>query len=241
MVMHGWRVTNRTVGAWTILHRFGRLRLALVLTVALLVLTKRYVYWDMSIDTVHSCEVYGWHDAPVGRRVYDAVPINSELDILLARLNELDSVVDIFVIVEAPYTFSGKPKRLFFNENRKMFARFLPRIRYVVLDDFEPPPGVTDLGRLATLRKAHAKTGIVFGLSDAQPNDLVIVSDLDEIPRATVIDQLKNCDGFVTPVELHLVPFIYDFGCVETTNPQWRRAKVSAHGFFFIIIGILLF
>lgn len=99
---------------------------------AFVVVLKRWAYVDMEIAGAQSCREYGWDDF-VGRRVvWDAVPINSELDILKVRLHELDSVVDHFVIVEAPFTFSGKPKRLFFDEVKEsdpLFAKFLPKAR----------------------------------------------------------------------------------------------------------------
>ena len=82
-----------------------------VLGLLLLLGLKRWAYVDMHIARAHHCGEYGWGDFWGTRDVWDAVPINSELDILKVRLHELDSVVDRFVIVEAPYTFSGKKKR----------------------------------------------------------------------------------------------------------------------------------
>lgn len=102
------------------------------------------------------------------------------------------------------------------------------QIHHVVLPPFEPE-GITDVQLLAQKRKAHAKSGVMRGLSQAAPDDLVIVSDLDEIPRHEVIDQLARCTGWTAPVELVTTPFIYDFGCPETQpfyKKEWRRAKV---------------
>ena len=44
-------------------------------------------------------------------------------------------------------------------------------------------------------REAEQRNGLIRGLAEAQPNDLVILSDVDEIPRAVVIAQLKRCQG----------------------------------------------
>lgn len=38
---------------------------------------------------------------------------------------------------------------------------------------------------------------------------------------------LRSCTGYRTPVELHTIPYMYDFGCREKRRPQWRRAKVA--------------
>ena len=53
-----------------------------VLVLAVVLLLKRFVHFDTSIEAVQSCHVYGWTDGPPARRVYDAVPINNEIDIL---------------------------------------------------------------------------------------------------------------------------------------------------------------
>ena len=58
---------------------------------------------------------------------------------LEARLQELDSVVDKFVLVESPRTFSGQPKPLHFKDNRARFAAFSQKIVYIELSDVNPP------------------------------------------------------------------------------------------------------
>ena len=68
--------------------------------------------------------------------IYDCFTFFNEFDLLEIRLNELDSVVDKFVLVEATKTFSGKDKPLYFNENKNKFNKFLNKIIHVIVDEY---------------------------------------------------------------------------------------------------------
>ena len=60
----------------------------------------------------------------------DAVLMSSELDLLEIRMNELDAVVDYFLIVESNATFTGLPKETYFANNRARYAKFEDKIIY---------------------------------------------------------------------------------------------------------------
>lgn len=80
----------------------------------------------------HTCILHGWTkraDEP-NVKVLDAVLMSTELDLLEIRLNELDSVVDYFLIVESNATFTGLPKDTYFRNNRSRFAKFEDKIVY---------------------------------------------------------------------------------------------------------------
>ncbi len=103
------------------------------------------------------------------------------------RLRELDSLVDVFVLVEATQTFTGKPKPLHFELNKQRFAPYLHKIRHIVVDDF------TDQMTSAWDREFHQRSAIGRGLEGAAPGDYVIISDVDEIPKPDVLHQaLQN-------------------------------------------------
>ncbi|KAG0377865.1 hypothetical protein BGX24_005287 [Mortierella sp. AD032] len=57
-------------------------------------------------------------------RVIDIVHFNNELDILEVRMEELDSVVDLFVMIESENTFRMKAKSLYFRKNKDRFKKF---------------------------------------------------------------------------------------------------------------------
>lgn len=107
-------------------------------------------------------------------RYYDCFMLFNELDLLELRLETLYDVVDHFVLVEAAHTHSGKPKPFYYAENRRRFARFADKIRLVTLTNFG---AVID----ALGREIYSRERVVDGLCDADPQDVVFLSDVDEI------------------------------------------------------------
>ena len=69
------------------------------------------------------------------RKVYDMFLINTELDFLELRLNELDKEVDYFVVLESSTTFQMDPKPLYLKDNLPQFKDFEHKIIHRVLDD----------------------------------------------------------------------------------------------------------
>ena len=123
--------------------------------------------------------------------IYDCFIIFNELDLLEIRLNVLKDVVDKFVVIEGTKTHTGKSKPLYFAENLERFSAFADRIIHVVVDDFpEPPAGYTEQ-QASWMREDWQRNGIARGLKDAKPDDIVIVGDVDEIPRPAVITKAK--------------------------------------------------
>lgn len=128
--------------------------------------------------------------------VYDCFPFFNELDILNIRLHVLNPYVDRFVIEESTRTFSGEPKELIFKANQEMFAEFLPKIDYVVVDDdvvledgvtASPAASqyVTNIpGQpLPHRRDYFQKNHLMDRLQDATEEDIILFGDLDEIPN----------------------------------------------------------
>lgn len=115
--------------------------------------------------------------------VIDCIPFFNELDILKLRLHILDPLVDRFVIEEATHTFSGLPKDLCFEKNREMFEEFLPKITYLVVDN--SPKEISTHERDKFQKNALAKA-----LTNASDEDVLILSDVDEIPNPAVLQEL---------------------------------------------------
>lgn len=123
--------------------------------------------------------------------IYDTFLFFNELELLELRLHELSSVVDRFVLVEATHTFSGKPKPLFFQENRAAFKPFLDRIIHVVAEDLPNASKAFD-------REDFQRDCVCRGLSGCRPDDLVMLSDVDEIPRAESVRSAVAKQRFAT-------------------------------------------
>ena len=115
--------------------------------------------------------------------VIDCIPFFNELDILKLRLHILDPLVDRFVIEEATHTFSGLPKELCFEKNKEMFEEFLPKITYLVVDN--SPKEISTHERDKFQKNALAKA-----LTDVSDEDVLILSDVDEIPNPVVLQEI---------------------------------------------------
>lgn len=117
--------------------------------------------------------------------IYDCFTFFNELELLELRLNELAVVVDKFVLVEATQTHTNKPKPLHYQENRARFSAFHDKIIHIIVDDL---PVSND----AWIPENFQRNCISRGLANCRPDDFVLVSDLDEIPRATVVEKMSR-------------------------------------------------
>ena len=106
-------------------------------------------------------------------KTYDCFLFFDEFDLLELRFETLYDHVDVFVLVESMYTFTGKEKPLHFQNNKDRFSKWLPKIRHVVIQDKNEND--------AWNTEYRDRNAISSGLFDAKPDDLVFVSDCDEI------------------------------------------------------------
>lgn len=136
--------------------------------------------------------------------IYDCFPFYNELDILELRLTELYDYVDHFVLVEANTTYTSRPKSFVFEENKSRFAKFLDKIIHVRVEDM---PGHPD----AWVNDVFQRNQIARGIADAGPDDLIIVSDCDEIIRPEAIEYMRTSDQslFALRMTLHNFKFNY--------------------------------
>ena len=110
--------------------------------------------------------------------IFTASQFKNEVDVLHIRLATIGDLVDVIVIAEATVDQRGRPKPLVFPEHRERFRRWDEKIRYIVVDDM--PTGSTHDDDVR--RERHQRDALIRGMPDLQPDDLVYVSDLDEIP-----------------------------------------------------------
>lgn len=115
--------------------------------------------------------------------VYDCIPFFNEIDILKLRLHIMDPIVDKFIIEEATVTFSGEEKELCFEKNKELFKEFLHKIEYIVVDN-------SPVDTTTHLRDKFQKNALVRGLADATEEDIIILSDVDEIPNPETLKKV---------------------------------------------------
>ena len=114
--------------------------------------------------------------------IYDCFSYWDEDLLLDLRLNILDNFVDYFVIIEGNKTWQNNPKKLRFNIQR--FKKFEKKIIYIAVEDL--PDGDDPYKRENFQRNA-----IERGLKNANNHDLIIISDLDEIPNPNLISRFN--------------------------------------------------
>ncbi|MES2287671.1 MAG: hypothetical protein V4547_18390 [Bacteroidota bacterium] len=176
-------------------------------------------YYSPGIPPEKLCKAHNWttrnlSDIP---RVFDVFIFSIELDLLEIRLKELWSVVDKFVLVEADKTFTGKPKRLYFNENRERFEWAKEKlIHHAVTSLYSKPK--KDFQNEAKLR--GYMTGFV-NQEHPDPGDLIIVGDIDELPYRHTIQLLKTCKGYSQELHLEMNNYLYSFEFPLRTT-YWR-------------------
>ena len=132
-------------------------------------------------------------------KIFDCTNYFNEDMMYGLRLEILDKYVDKFVVAEARYSHSGEPKKLNFDINR--YPNFKDRIIYIVVDN--EPADLTDLNNLSynqaqgmkrmnSLKRIRQQyDALSEGINDASKDDLIILSDCDEIPNLKNLEKLN--------------------------------------------------
>lgn len=132
-------------------------------------------------------------------KIYDCFTFYNEFELLELRLKALWNVVDYFVLVEANKTHTNNPKPFYFWEQQDDFKEFFPKIRHLPVEMTVDFSGVGDWSIENAQRDA-----IAYGLEDAAPDDLIMISDLDEIPAPEIFQ--RSPDNQLTLAAKAVVP-----------------------------------
>tara|TARA_B100001540_G_C15781439_1_gene631224 strand:+ start:183 stop:1052 length:870 start_codon:yes stop_codon:yes gene_type:complete len=176
-------------------------------------------------------------------------------DLLLdVRLNYLDPYVDYFVIVESSFTHSGEKRDLKFNLEK--FRKFKDKIIYKVYDEIpnkieeilDKDDETTKTNKYiwnAIFRENGQRNYLFKGIENANPEDLILISDVDEIPNLSSID-LKNINHKIILFKQEMFYYKFNLKLPNTTwtgtkacrkknliNPQWlRNIKDRKYAFY---------
>ena len=146
-------------------------------------------------------------------KFFDCFMYHDEDLILDIRLNTLNNYIDKFVIVEAKSDHQGNEKKLNFKlENYKKFEN---KIIYKVIEFF--PENQSDWER-----ENFQRNFIVNGLNLAQEDDYIIISDVDEIPNLSNLNNIKKYK--YTAFEQKM--FYYKINLLNKTYPMWIGSKM---------------
>ncbi|CAL9014689.1 unnamed protein product [Prunus brigantina] len=176
-----------------------------------------YYHQNVSMETL--CRLHGWKIRESPRRVYDAVLFSNEVDMLTIRWNELYPYVTQFVLLESNSTFTGLPKPLIFARNRDKFKFVEPRLTYVTTG------GRFKKGENPFYEEAYQRVALdqLLRVAGIEDDDLLIMSDVDEIPSAHTIDLLRWCDDTPPVVHLGLKNYLYSFE-YYVDDKSWRAS-----------------
>ncbi len=176
--------------------------------------------------------------------IYDCFMYFDEDMLLDLRLNILNDYVEKFIITEATYTHNGSPKKLNFNISN--FKKFKDKIEYIVVD--KQPPSIIELdkkdspeerGRKLIIngyaRDNFQRDNLNKGLQGLKDDDLILISDLDEIPNLSKVNfnNLKQkIIIFTQKMFYYKLNLVYENfkwngtkGCKKKhfISPQWLR------------------
>ena len=152
-------------------------------------------------------------------KLYDCFSYWDEDLLLDLRLNILDDYVDYFVIVEGNKTWQNNPKKLRFDIEK--FKKFKNKIIYIKVNDLPN-------GKNPWLRENFQRNCISRGITGANDNDLIMISDLDEIPNPRKIKLFKKKMRFAV-FEQSL--YRYKFNLQSKTEPFWFGTRICVKKF----------
>ena len=156
-------------------------------------------------------------------KIIDCFNYFDEDKILELRLNILNNYVDQFVIVEAKEDHQGKKKKL--NFNIKNFKKFAKKINYIVQEKIEIDKNLVIKKNWAKdhLRDQSQRNYIINGIKNADDEDWIIISDIDEIPNPKNIHFFNPKNKFAFFKQKF---FYYKFNLLNITAPFWFGSRI---------------
>ena len=142
--------------------------------------------------------------------------------VLEIRLNTLYKKVDKFVIAEATRDHAGRNKKLNFDINK--FNKFKKKIKYIVIDDL--PTNVQSNKKdwhENHIRDQFQRNALARGYKDCKPDDLIMISDIDEIPDPKKIAEFNLKNKYACLLQKN---FQSKLNFLNITNSYWPGTKI---------------
>ena len=164
-------------------------------------------------------------------KVYDCITYLNEEELLELRLNILNKYVDFFVICEAREDHRGNSKKLNFNINK--FSKFKEKIIYLIVERFENCKRTWD-------RQNFQRDYLINGIANADQDDIILFSDIDEIPNLKNLNNLLNQTNNKIGIFDQKV-FYYKLNLNVLDYQQWEGTRISkkkTYKIFFVAKGM---
>jgi beta-1,4-mannosyl-glycoprotein beta-1,4-N-acetylglucosaminyltransferase len=153
-------------------------------------------------------------------KIIDSFLFFNELDLLDIRLNILYDYVDYFVITESETTFSGNTKELYFLKNEERFNKFKDKIVY-------NPVKIPSNMSVSWDREIFQRNAPIEKLKEiSEDGDLIITSDLDEIPSPELLENYK--DWFDVDSLYHFKQKMYMYYMNNYKDDNWYGTRACS-------------
>jgi beta-1,4-mannosyl-glycoprotein beta-1,4-N-acetylglucosaminyltransferase len=153
-------------------------------------------------------------------KVYDCFCFYNEFELLKMRFEELWDCVDHFVLVESIETQKGNLKPLYFQENAALFEKYKDKIIHIVINERHPEFSLWE-------REHYQRNCITRGLARCKSDDIILISDVDEIPRRTLLPSLikklhnQHCHSRINAIGLQQEIYFFQLNRQTPTKETW--------------------
>ena len=171
----------------------------------------------ISLKTFEAQAAYRALENEPDKRVFDCFIFNGDLDALEVKLEALSDYVHNFVVVEAPFDLDGNPKPLYLKDNKDRFAKYLPKMKRLILQDFKT--ATTPEERNMMLYRSLAN-----GLKEARFTDNIIISSENSLWDIRKVQEFQRMKGVKILSQRELAGFSN-----VAMGPHIQYSKVLTH------------
>tara|TARA_B100001057_G_scaffold32790_1_gene29720 strand:+ start:2774 stop:3595 length:822 start_codon:yes stop_codon:yes gene_type:complete len=155
-------------------------------------------------------------------KIIDCFMYFDEDHLLEIRLNTLYKYVNKFVIVEANLDHAGNPREPLFSI--KKFSNFKDKIQYILVKDLPKHNNFYKKNWGPAWRRENLqRNALSKGYDDCDPNDLIMISDLDEIPNPEKIFEFKAQNKYGCFIQKN---FLYKLNLLNIDEPHWYGTRI---------------
>lgn len=160
--------------------------------------------------------------------IIDCITYNNEAELFDLRYNILRDHVDEFVVCEAPVTFSGKPKPLYF----KNIIDKYDKVKYYIIDETDAKLWELAISSPNTVGADHWKREFVHkesikkALTHLKDEDIVLIGDCDEIWNPEVVLLKKHGDNRLTKLR----QYVYTYFLNQRSSEDWHGTLMAKYG-----------
>lgn len=164
--------------------------------------------------------------------------LNEELDVLEIKLEELYDFVDKFIIIEATRTHTNLPKKLYYLENEQRFAKYKDKIVHLICNfndthlyrnHREVYNRIKPVNDVWFREHFQRDFGIINGQVQFDDEDIIIVTDLDEIVNKHSLSKFITESGIDKIYRLGMSLHYYKFNLKAPYPAVWRHPYIARY------------